>query len=257
MNLQTFKYEENIFSYMEYGNAVGFPILVQHGLIASIKDYDLFQSLIDSGRRIICIARPGYGESSPYKMHDISEWGRIVSSLLNELQINDFDVLGTSSGAPYCYSIAYASQTKIRNTFIFSGTPALYNHEIAIHWPYPIDKNANIPDLQQLAKTLFFSNLTDNDLKRNDVIDSLSHDCFGIALDLQIRCRDWGFDLSQIHTTVYMQHGKNDSQVPFISAQLTSKLLPRCYFEPRETGDHFSKELLEEYIRKTILQKSA
>jgi pimeloyl-ACP methyl ester carboxylesterase len=254
MDLRTFTYKESTFSYVEYGKSNGLPILIQHGLIASIKDYDLFQSLIDAGRRVICIARPGYGESSPFLMHDVSDWGRIVSSLHNELHINDFDVLGTSSGAPYCYSIANSLKKETRKIYIFSGTPALFNNDIASHWPYPLDRNANIPDLQKLAKDLFFSNLSDNDNKRNDIIDSTKHNCFGIALDLQIRCRDWGFDLSQINITVYMQHARTDSQVPFITAELTSKLLPKCIFEPRETGDHFSKELLEDFLKKTIIK---
>jgi len=57
----------NALSYSEYGDRNGYPILVQHGLIASISDYRLFDSLIGAGRRLLSVARPGYGESSPYR----------------------------------------------------------------------------------------------------------------------------------------------------------------------------------------------
>lgn len=56
---------KNVLSYSDFGNKNGFPILLQHGLIASIEEYDLFESLVELGTRLISIARPGYGESSP------------------------------------------------------------------------------------------------------------------------------------------------------------------------------------------------
>jgi len=54
---QTLQYENgNSLSYAEYGDKNGYPILVQHGLIASITDYHLFDRLIESGMYLICIA---------------------------------------------------------------------------------------------------------------------------------------------------------------------------------------------------------
>ena len=69
-------------SYAEYGNPNGYPILIQHGLIASIKGAAVFDRLIQCGARLICTARPGYGESSPYEMKNIGEWGDVVSVLI-------------------------------------------------------------------------------------------------------------------------------------------------------------------------------
>jgi len=91
----------NTLSYKEYGDKNGYPLLVQHGLIASIRDYHLFDSLIKAGIRVICLARPGYGQSSSYPMSQVVEWGEIVSLVVNELNLLQFDVLGMSSGAPY------------------------------------------------------------------------------------------------------------------------------------------------------------
>ncbi len=102
---KTTRYKDGqILSYAEYGDKRGYPILIQHGLIASIRDYHLFDALINAGARVICIARPGYGESSPYRMRNIAEWGELISVLVDELEIAQFDVLGMSSGAPYSYA---------------------------------------------------------------------------------------------------------------------------------------------------------
>lgn len=237
----------------EYGDKNGYPILIQHGLIASIKDHRIFQRLERSGARVICMARPGYGESTPSIMSNIVEWSDLVAILVDELQLEQFDVLGMSSGASYGYAIGYRFPERARNIYIFSGIPALYNAEVASHWQYPIDKNANIADLQKVAREYFFPGVTDQDLHRNEIKDSMMSDCFGIALDLKIRCRDWGFSLSDVKQHVYMQHSRFDNSVPFITAEITSKLLPNCTLFIKENDVHFSAEALDDFIKTVIL----
>jgi pimeloyl-ACP methyl ester carboxylesterase len=242
----------NALSYAEYGDRNGDPILVQHGMIASISDYHLFDQLIESGRRVICIARPGYGESSPYRMENLAEWGGIVSVLVEALELSQFDVLGMSSGAPYSYAIGYQLPDKVRNIYIFSGIPALYDEKIIGFWPYPVQKNASMAEMEKVAREVFFSNLTKEDLSRNDIKDSMMNDCFGIAQNLRLRGMDWGFTLSEVREPVYMEHSTTDNGVPFITAEMTAKLLPNCQLELRD-GEHFSEGTLDRFIRNTIL----
>jgi pimeloyl-ACP methyl ester carboxylesterase len=162
---------ENKISYAEYGDKSGHPILINHGLIASITDYHLFDQLIRLGARLVCVARPGYGESSPYEMQNIAEWGDIVSALIDELSIPQFDVLGMSSGAPYSYAIGYRFPDRARNIYIFSGIPALYDEQVLSHWPYEVNRNASITDLKRIAHELFFSNLSDEYFSKEPLDD--------------------------------------------------------------------------------------
>lgn len=245
----------NQLAYAEYGNKGGYPILVQHGLIASIKDHHLFHRLIAKGAHLICAARPGYGDSSPYTLNNISEWGDLVSILVSELNIAQFDVLGISSGAPYSYAIGFKLPELVRTIHIFSGIPALYDTEVCTLWPHPLDKQANITTCKRIVKEHILADLSEEDLQRCDIRDSTRNDCFGLALDLKLRCQDWGFDLSQIKTPVYMQHSKVDVQVPFMTAKRTAHLLPNCRLDSRETGEHFSAELLDEFIQSTMINQ--
>jgi pimeloyl-ACP methyl ester carboxylesterase len=248
--LQTIRYKHGrILSYAEYGNPGGFPILVQHGLIASIKDDALFHRLIDLGARLICMARPGYGESSPYVMKNIGEWAEIASALIAELQLAHFDVLGMSSGAPYAYALGYWFPDRARTLYIFSGIPALYDAKIQAVWPHPLNRESSLPELQKLAHELFFANLTPDDLQKNDIHDSMRNDCFGIALDFKLRCLDWGFVLADIKAPVYMQHSRFDL---IAGAELTSRLLPNCRLSVIESDVHFSAETLDDFIREII-----
>jgi pimeloyl-ACP methyl ester carboxylesterase len=251
---QTLTYQDGLhLSYAEYGDKNGYPILIQHGLIASIDDYELFDRLLRVNSRLICIARPGYGESSPCVMDSFAEWADLVAPLIEELKLAQFDILGMSSGAPYSYSIGYKFPDKVRNIYIFSGIPALYDEIVLSYWPYPAIKNKNMDDMEKLAHELFFANLSQDDLRKNDIRDSVMHHGFGVAQDLKLRFADWGFRLSDVTETVFMRHSKCDDAVPYNTAVRTSELLPNCKLELTETGPHFSNEALDDFINKTMV----
>ena len=241
-------------SYTENGDKNGPPILIDHGLIASVDNADLFHSLIQAGAHLISIARPGYGESSPYVLRAIGDWADLVSAVINELQLSQFDILGVSSGAPYSYAVGYKFPEQLRNIYIFSGIPALYDQEVQSCWPFPITKDASIEEMELLTHDLFFSNLSVKDLERNDIKDSMKNHGFGIAQDLILRSNDWGFDLSEIHQNVYMQHSRGDPNIPLITAQLTAKMLPHHELTIKESDEHFSPRALDEFIKLFIVR---
>ncbi len=232
-------------SYADAGDPGGFPILIQHGMIASIEDSYLFNHLIQNGMRCISIARPGYGDSSPYQMKNIGEWGKIVTGLVDALGLAQFDVFGISSGAPYSYAIGYALPERVRTLYILSGIPALYDDTVAAAWPYPVSRNASLAEMQALAYDLFFAHLSKTDLEKNDVRDSLRNDCFGVGQDLRIRGMDWGFRLQEVGVKVIMRHSRTDN---FKTAELTAKLLPNCRVDIRENDEHFSQAVLDDFI---------
>jgi pimeloyl-ACP methyl ester carboxylesterase len=244
-------------SYAEYGDKQGYPVLVQHGLIASIDNYELFDRLLQRRVRLICVARPGYGGSSPYLLNGYAEWADIVSLLIQELQLGQFDILGISSGAPYGYSIGYKFPEKIGYTFILSGIPALYDDVVLSNWPYKPISDQSIASLEDLAHELFFSHLTEEDLLRSDIKDSLMNHGFGVAQDLRLRFMDWGFRLSDVKSRVFMRHSKADESVPFRTAIRTAALLPDCHLDLLESGPHFSQEVLDQFIEETILPNLA
>jgi hypothetical protein len=153
-----------------------------------------------------------------------------------------------SSGAPYSYAIGYRLPEKARKLFIFSGIPALYDENILSRWPYEVTKNASMAEMEKLAPELFFSNLSREDLERSDIKDSMQNHCFGIAQDLKLRCIDWGFQLSEVKENVYMQHSRLDREVPFLTAEMTARLLPNCQLEIREQGEHFSQATLDNFM---------
>jgi hypothetical protein len=51
-----------------------------------------------------------------------------------------------------------------------------------------------------------------------------------------------------------MEHSRTDNDVPFITAEITAKMLPNCKMEARE-GDHYSEEILNRFIKNIILNQ--
>ena len=240
-------------AYAEYGDRNGYPVLIQHGLIASIDDGYLFQPLIQAGRRLISIARPGYGASSPYPLAAMAEWAEMVSAVVDPLGLAQFDVLGMSSGAPYAYALGCAFPHRVRNIYIYSGIPALYDPDIRSQWPFALDLHATLAELEHLANQLFFSNLSAADLQTSAIRDSMRNHAFGLALDFWLRCRDWGFTLSEVKAPVHMQHSRRDAGVPLVTAELTAKRLPQCTLAIKDTDVHFSPEALAEFFRAAMI----
>ena len=157
-------------------------------------------------------------------------------------------MLGISSGAPYSYAIGYRLPDKVRNIFILSGTPALYDEKILSFWPYPVKTGTNMAEMKKVAREVFFSNLSAEDLHRNDIKDSMMNDCFGIAQDLRLRGMDWGFRLQEVGENVMMRHSRVDEAVPFETAEMTARLLPKCKLDIRESDVHFSKDVLQGFF---------
>lgn len=241
----------------EYGDGDGFPILIQHGLIASIDDHDLFERLIQAGKHLICVARPGYGESSPHELHSYAEWADLMRPIVDSLALDHFDILAMSSGAPYGFSLGYFFPEIVRSIYIFSGIPALYDPIVLAAWPYEIKKNASMAEMQQLAQELFFSNLSDETVKNPDMHDSMKNNGFGVAQDLRLRSLDWGFSLSDLKAKVFIRHSKTDQSVPYQTAVRTAEMLPNCEFELTESGPHFSSKALDDFIQMTMLENTS
>ena len=252
--IKKFKYNDNnVLAYNDFGNIEAFPILIQHGTMASIKDIGLFKSL-SKVARIICIARPGYGESSPYILHNILEYGEIVAKLVEELKIKQFDVIGSSAGAIYGYAIAKACFDKIRKIFVYSGAPALYDMEVQKNWPYPISNEISVEDSQKIAFEVFFSRFTEQEKELDCIKDSMANNCFGEGQNIRLRFKDWGFTLSEVKAKVYMQHNKTDEVLPYILAEKTAKLLNDCELELLEGGNHFTEEGFESFIQNIVIK---
>ncbi len=252
MTIQQYSIRPNeTLSYSDIGPEEGYPILVQHGMIASIQDTDLFDALVERNFRVISIARPGYGDSSPIVLNSIGDWGKLIRGFVEALSIAKFAVLGISSGAPYSYSIAWELPKQVEKVYILSGTPDLSDPRVQSLWPFPLNQNAKTQDLQGLVHEIFFKGkATFNQAE----IDSQRNHCFGIAQDLAIRVKDWGFALKHLEVPVILQHSRDDGNVPLSTAVITQQKISHSQLKIAESQEHFSPAMLTEFLNETVIK---
>jgi hypothetical protein len=52
-----------------------------------------------------------------------------------------------------------------------------------------------------------------------------------------------------------VKDGRLDNQVPLVTAEMTSRLLPNCRFEVIEKGEHFSGQILDDFMERAMIAK--
>jgi len=58
--------------------------------------------------------------------------------------------------------------------------------------------------------------------------ESVRNGLRGVALDLAIAMRPWGFRLDEIHCPYFIWHGEDDRSMPMAMAQYLAKSIPLC-----------------------------
>jgi pimeloyl-ACP methyl ester carboxylesterase len=113
-------------SYAQYGVPDGFPIVSAHGGLACRLDVAAAGSIAEScGVRLIAPDRPGVGRSDPQPDRTILDWTRDVTELLDQLDIDQFAVMGWSLGGQYAAAVGYALRPRVARTAIIAGAVPL------------------------------------------------------------------------------------------------------------------------------------
>lgn len=244
--------------YKVYGQEDGYPIVGCHGLLGSVFSDGADELLAGVPIRYILIARPGYGRSDFFLMKNIAEWPEIIKPLLEHLNIDAFDLVGISAGAPYAYATAAAFPDRVKNVFINKGFAAIYKPEILSLYPEVVQKElvvfqkeslANIADL--LNKT-YLSQLTQEHKLLPYIRDSMVGGCMGMAACGKLEFMDWGFRIEDVEQPVMLYHCRDDQEVPFAMAEKTMEYLKNAELIAHDTGGHMSEKLMMDMMNRII-----
>jgi DNA-binding CsgD family transcriptional regulator len=101
-------------AYSDTGDPKGLAVILMHKLNGSrhLRPSDE-TVLFREGIRLIIPERPGNGDSEPYDGRTILDWPDDVAALANQLDIDQFAVVGHSAGAPYALATAFALPQRI------------------------------------------------------------------------------------------------------------------------------------------------
>ncbi len=115
-------------AYREYGPADGHPIIVCHNgygcrVTIPMGYEDICQR---QNKRIIIPDRPGYGLTPYIKSHPNS-WNAMLSEFIDELELTQYDLLGTVLGSVIALNFAVEADTRLKRVRLSS--PVFVNHK--------------------------------------------------------------------------------------------------------------------------------
>ena len=197
--------------------------------------------------RFIHVDRPGYGQSTQQKSRTFLSFAKDIAHLSNILEIEQYAVMGISSGAPYAWACSYLNiENKVIACSILSGdlpyhfiphrqmSRFLKDVSLFVHYvPSPIFKlilNLALSGTlfrepekftAYIRQSAYFSkeNIEDLQIFCSHCILSMREglNANGVAeiiRELKMERSDWGFSLKDISIPLHIWHGESSQIVP-------------------------------------------
>jgi pimeloyl-ACP methyl ester carboxylesterase len=268
--------------YGEFGDPLGRPVILCHGLPASRLDGRLGDAAARRvGVRLVAPDRPGYGYSTFQAARRMVDWPLDVETLADHLGFDRFAVLGVSGGAPYAVACAARLGNRVSAVGVVCGLGRVdtagsttgmrvfsrASLALARHAPRlsHLLNCAIAPALRAnpawitklLAATLpapdakILSDPEVLEMYSSSFREALRQGGRGAAVDLALHTRRWEADVQSIRAPFYLWHGEVDSTVPVSMGRKLASEVPGCraMFLPDE--GHFSLPVnrIEEILR--------
>lgn len=252
---------------LESGDPVGGPVLYFHGYPGSRLEGRIAAGAAQRhGLRLLAPDRPGFGESTFLPGRTIGAWAADVAELADRLELERFAILGVSGGGPYALACAARIPERISRVGLIGAPGPLaggqFTHGMTTRNRLALELAARSPSLarllvrllawwirrcpeRQLAHMLATAPPADRRVLadpryRARVVEStaeaLRQGGRGVAWELTLLARPWGFRLQEVSVPVRIWHGLADNIVPAAAAQHLAAELPssECRYLPDE-----------------------
>ncbi len=269
--------------FAEYGDPKGKPFFYFHGWPGSHLSAQKYDELAKKLHiRVIAPDRPGYGLSDYQKGRTLLGWSNDVIALADYLKIKKFSVMGVSGGGPYAAVCAYKIPQRITKTGIIVGLSPIYSPEAldGMDWMAKIvwmnygrcgllrSISSGIHHLNSrwgpswgLYRYLFGAK-ADRKIYMDPAVRLAAKKVFqeafrqgykGPDLDLKLYTTDWGFDVGDITSKIYLWYGRDDRNVTIHMARYYQSRIPRNELTVYPNEGHLISITHAEEIFKTLV----
>ncbi len=245
------------------------PVLLCHGLADSRLSARLFmQAAPELGLRIVAPDRPGVGGTDPRRLRRLADWVEDAALVLDGLRAGSAALLGISAGGPFAAACAAAIPGRVRSLTLISplGPPGWPTSGMAPGQRLSLGVARHAPafggwflgrlaTLARRSPQLFLRLATSElpDIDRRALEQPGTRDAFvtsyaeafrrgsrGVAQDLRLLTRPWGFQLGSITVPTSIHHGDADTTVPPRHARLYAEAIPGAQVHLYSGHGHFS-----------------
>jgi len=222
--------------------------------------------------RLVCVDRPGIGQSSPQKTRTYAGWADDLTTIADALGHHEFGVTGWSEGGPWALAAAaYIDPLRLRHvSSIAGGSYGTFGDNWAADRLSKADAMGGTlalrfrPGFQLMYAALGITAkrfrgtyveqvrkaLNDYDrqiLLQPDVetaFSDASAECFaqgsnGLVRDSELLYRRWAFDVMAIERRVHMWQGMDDRLVPASINKTVADRMPGAIWHSVERAGHF------------------
>jgi len=255
-------------AWSEYGEPGGRPVLFFHGGNDSrLAGALIAQAAQRRGVRLICVDRPGFGESTFQAGRRLTDWPDDVLAVADDLGLERFAVLGHSGGGPHALACAAGASGRVTAVATVSSVAPPGASNAGLHPAFRVvnvlmsSRRLYAPMARSQLKQM--RNSTDRWLKmwgrmqpadgelfdrqpqvRDDVVAEMEEGARqgvdGIVLEAALYHRDWGFDLAAISAPTWVWHGARDRQAAVAWAEYLAETIPGARLTLATDSGHFS-----------------
>lgn len=259
-----------ILAWAEYGHPEGDPLLWYHGTPGARTQLPpvAHEVALQRGFRIITVERPGTGASTDHQYRRIADFGEDAETLVDDLGLERFGVVGLSGGGPYVLATAHRMPERTVVASLLGGIGPTRGPDAV--WSYTRVLRFLAPTLELLRSPFgsllgplvggaerigeevldVFSRLiggsdrevlSDPDFAAMFISDLTSAgDLRSVAHDLALFSRHWGFLLEEVTVPVVVWQGLADNIVPPSHGHHQAARLPNGRLKVRPGEGHFA-----------------
>jgi pimeloyl-ACP methyl ester carboxylesterase len=251
------------------GEQGGTPVLFCHGLADSRLSVHLFtQAARELGLQLVAPDRPGIGGTGLRRLPRLADWAEDAALVLDALGAESAAVLGVSAGGPFAAACAARLGGRVRSlTLVCAFGPRRWPARgMAPGQRMALSAAGHAPAfggwfLGRLAvlarrRPRLFLRLAAGELPgidRQAIGQPAMREAFlasyteafrlgsgGVAQDLRVLTRPWGFELGSITVPAWVHHGDADTTVPPRHARLFAEAIPGARLQIHPGHGHFS-----------------
>ena len=260
-------------TYLEVGDPHGPLVIHNHGGPSSRFEARLLADTASENRlRLVCVDRPGMGQSSPQKARTYAGWADDLITIADALGYQEFGVTGWSEGGPWALAAAaYIDPLRLRHvSSIAPGSYGAFGDNWAAEYLSKIDALGGSLVLRfkpgfrlmYAAVGITAKHFRESFVKqvRNGVNEydrrillrpeiasafgDSSAECFahgsdGLVGDAELLYRSWAFDVTTIERRVHIWQGLDDRLVPDPINKAVADAMPGSVWQPVEGAGHF------------------
>lgn len=263
---QLIMWGERKVAWLERGDPQGFPVFYAHGNPGSrLELLFLDEKAQEYGIRLVVIDRPGLGQSDYVPDYDLLDFASDIERFADEKQIEQFGLLGWSSGGPPVLAVAHQLPERTKFAISVSGytnfgefdqarelmksydlrgpelsqdRPKLFNQAVKlVRWT-----DITLPNfymkMAEAEMAAYDRNILDDkqiaDIFMLNQQEALQQGIKGTVQDLEVQWAPWGFSLKDIKVPVYIFQGQKDTFVPWKFAEHMGQTIPNAelYLKP-------------------------